>query len=666
MNQKLDKKQPLPPRRGMLVGLLLLAFVPAVWFFRSPTVSANKPRCIILISIDTCRADYLSCYGYSRQTTPNIDQIAEEGIVFKNALAPIPLTLPAHCSMLTGTYPLYHGVHDNLDYSFAQFNTTIAEILRTRGYATAAIVSSFILDRQFGTNQGFDNYNDKFEHPTGPGEALQRRGDEASRFARAYLEQHRDEPFFLFLHYFDPHDAYIPPEPFASEYADNLYAGEIAYTDHCIARVIDKLKSLDLYDSSLIIILGDHGEALTDHGETYHGYYIYQSTVRVPFIIRPPKCRKPKAVNSIVSLVDVVPTILGYLGIDIPAHVQGQDLSAFSAGKIPVKNNRYVYCESFEGTKYGCNPLLGLADERFKYIETTRQELYDLTHDPLEENNLVNKEQKRALLMQNRLQEMMSRLILVQPADAKAEIDDQTRTRLESLGYVGSAPVDTTLELDPNKPDPKDLLTYSEYMNQISRLVMYHRFDQVKSICEKMLRDFPHLPHAYLELGRVNFKQREFEKSILNNSSFLARVAQMDAQQSGTFPFYPPKPIFEAHQMLGSAHYQLQRYDKAVEHYSAALLIRPDRPDMHNNIAVAYFNIGDLDRAVKHWTEALRLAPDRPDVHDNIAIVLYKQGRVDQAIAHWNEALRLKPGWTEVSNKLNAALLEKSRSSNGD
>jgi len=643
-----------------VVLLLLLMGTVGIWFGWSSGRFAKKVRHIILISIDTCRADYLSCYGFRRKTTPNIDAVAEEGIVFKNALAPIPLTLPAHCSMLTGTYPLYHGVHDNHDYSFAEFNTTIAEILRNSGYSTAAIVSSFVLDKKFGISQGFDSYNDKFERPIGPGKSLQRRGDEASRFACSYLDQHQNDPFFLFLHYFDPHDAYIPPEPFASEYADNLYAGEIAYTDHCIAQVIDKLKSLGLYDSSLIIIVGDHGEALGDHGEAYHGYYIYQSNVRVPFIVRPPKCRKPKVINNIVSLVDVVPTILGYLGVDVPPYIQGEDLSAFSADKTPVKNDRYVHCESFEGTKYGCNPLLGLVDQRFKFIETTRPELYDLTQDPLEQNNLVKKEEKRARLMQDRLQEMMSQLIGGESADARAQMDDQTRTRLESLGYVGTAPIDTTLELDRTKPDAKDLIGCHEYMSQISRLVLHKRFDEAKTICDKMLRDFPHMPHTYLELGRVTFKKRQFKQSVLHNSRYLAMVAQPDAQHSNNFAFYPQKPIFEAHEMLGSSYYQLQRYDKAVEHYSAALLIRSDRPDMHNNIAVAYFNLGDLDHAVKHWTEALRLAPNRPLLHYNLGLVSYKQGRIDQTIAHWNEALRLKPDWTEVRNKLNEVLREKS------
>jgi len=269
----------------VLFVLLLVVGIGVVWFLLS---SRSSIRNVILISIDTCRADHLSCYGFGRKTTPNIDAIAQEGILFENALTPIPLTLPAHSSMLTGTYPLYHKVRDNLNHRLAESNISIAEILREHGYTTGAIVSTFVLDVQFGLSQGFDSYNDQFEEPVGPREDKERRGSEASRFACIYLEEHRDEPFFLFLHYFDPHTDYEPPEPFASEYSDDLYAGEIAYVDHCLAQVIYKLKSLDLYDSTLIIIVGDHGEGLGEHGEAEHGYFIYEGMMKVPFIIRSP------------------------------------------------------------------------------------------------------------------------------------------------------------------------------------------------------------------------------------------------------------------------------------------------------------------------------------------------------------------------------------------
>ncbi len=213
-------KKPFPLRKYALLAVV----VGAVWFLLKSYFWPKEIRHIVLISIDTCRADYLGCYGYSRKTSPNIDAVAAEGILFNHAVAPVPLTLPAHCSMLAGTIPPYHGVHHNIGYRLDESNTTIAEILRGNGYTTGAIVSSFVLDAQFGLDQGFDTYNDHFVEPVPFSDRNERRGGEASRFASAWLEKHQNEPFFLFLHYYDPHFPYDPPEPFASAFADDLYA----------------------------------------------------------------------------------------------------------------------------------------------------------------------------------------------------------------------------------------------------------------------------------------------------------------------------------------------------------------------------------------------------------------------------------------------------------
>ena len=659
MSETLKKRQTFPRRHLILLGLVLLVVVGAVWFFCSPGVSPREIRRVILISIDTCRADYLSCYGYPHKITPNIDVIAQEGILFTNTLTPMPLTLPAHSSMLTGTYPLYHGVHDNIDHVLAESNVTIAEILREHGYTTGAIVSTFILDGQFGVGQGFDSYNDRFVQPVGPSEDKERRGEEASRFACSYLAEHRDEPFFLFLHYFDPHTVYNPPEPFASEYADDLYAGEIAYSDYCIGQVIDKLKELDLYDSTLIIIVGDHGESLGEHGEAEHGYYVYQCTARVPFIIRPPGNRNPKRIDSIVSLVDVVPTILSYLEIPIPAHVQGKDLSVYSRRKPPSDPKRYVYIESLTPTKYGCNPLLGLVSERWKYIETTRAELYNLPKDPLEENNLVEKEAKLARFMQGQLQEMITQLTGAELANSRLVMDEKTRRIFESLGYVGTAAVNTGVGIDRSKPDPKDLIGYHTYRVRIATLMYQERLDEAKTVCEKMLVEWPHIPNTHLEFGCVTFKKGEFAESIAHNLRYLALIKQREVQHPESPAFNHKKPTLMAHNNLGGAYHKLGMLDKAVEHYSAALHIEPDRPDVHNNLGVVYFELGEFDKAIKHWREVLRLEADWLQVYDNLAIVLYKQGRIDEAIAHWTEALRLKPDWTELRNKLEKVIQQR-------
>ena len=194
----------------------------------------KKVRNVVLISIDTSRADHFSCYGYSLRTTPNIDGLARKGIVFTNTYTPVPMTLPAHSSMLTGTLPPYHGVHDNIDYKLGKSNVTLAEILHRNEFTTCAIIGAFVLDSLFGLSQGFDYYNDRFERPFVANNCAQRRGGETTRFAMEWLEKHKSERFFLFLHYFDPHIDYMPPEPFASRFPDNLYAGEIAYTDYCI------------------------------------------------------------------------------------------------------------------------------------------------------------------------------------------------------------------------------------------------------------------------------------------------------------------------------------------------------------------------------------------------------------------------------------------------
>ena len=580
-----------------------------------------------------------------------------------NTITPIPLTLPAHSSMLTGTYPLYHGVHDNLDHVLAESNVTIAEILREQGYTTGAIISTFILDSQFGVSQGFDSYNDRFVQPVGLHEDKERRGEEASFFACKYLQEHRDEPFFLFLHYFDPHTEYNPPEPFASAYADDLYAGEIAYSDYCIGQVIDKLKELGLYDSTLLVIVGDHGEGLGEHGEAEHGYYIYQCTARVPFIMRSPGHRRPKRIDSIVSLVDVVPTILGYVGVDVPAEVQGRDLSGYFGGKADAEERRYTYCESFTATKYGCNALLGLVGERWKYIDTTRPELYDLVQDPHEGKNLVEREVNRAGFMRDELRELVDKLVSNGGSDSRVELDEKSRRLFESLGYVGTAVVNTGVGIDRSKPDPKDLIGFHEHKTKIGYLIYHKRFAEAKAVCEKMLEEWADMPDTHLELGRVCFKKGEFAEAIVHNSRYLALISQPDVQHPESLAFDPKKPALTAHKNLGGAYHKLGLLDKAVEHYTAALDIRPDRPDVHNNLGVVYFELGELDKAIEHWREVLRLEADWTQVYDNLAIVLYKQGKIEEAIAHWTEALRLKPDWIEVREKLNKVIQQAKRAS---
>lgn len=315
--------------------LLLLGLLGGVgWFFRRARPATRGTPNVILISIDTCRADHLSCYGDSRNTTPHMDAFAREGMLFTNVISPVPITLPAHSSMLTGTNPPYHGAHDNIAYQLAESNVTLAEALREHGYETAAFVASFVLDPRFGISQGFETYDAQFHSKPGVQRFLsQRPAGAVNRVVTTWLGEEPAQPFFLFVHYYDPHYPYTPPEPFASQFADDLYTGEIAYVDSCIGELLGTLGRLAPYDSALIIITGDHGEGLGDHSETRHGYFIYHTTTKVPLIVKFPERREPNRVDEVVGLVDIVPTILEYVGAPIPPEVRGESLCPYLVNK---------------------------------------------------------------------------------------------------------------------------------------------------------------------------------------------------------------------------------------------------------------------------------------------------------------------------------------------
>ena len=474
---------------GFFVFLVILAGVG--WFFHRFGSTNKNIRNVVLISIDTCRADYLSCYGYPRNTTPNIDTLASEATVFENAISPIPITLPAHSSMLTGTIPPYHGVHDNGDYRLDDSNVTLAEILKQKGFTTGGIISAVVMDSMFGIDQGFDTYNDRFEEERVAVSIITERiGAEASRFAVTWLQQHKNDKFFLFLHYFDPHAEYVPPEPFASKFKHNPYAGEVAYTDHCIGLVLNKLKELGLYESTLIVITSDHGEMCLEHGELTHGYFIYQSALKVPLIFKLPGKVKPRRIKDIVGLIDITPTICSLLGVEMPSQVHGVDLSAYIKGHQPKVQDRYVFCECFTATKYNGNSLLGVVTDRWKYIQTTRPELYDIVKDPHETNNLINELPHQGRILQDRLKQILEKAARKDEMNDKVELDNENRKQLESLGYVADGIVED-FDFDRTKDDPKDLLDFHNTNMKLLFLLSKKIYDQAEVLAEKLVRQKP-------------------------------------------------------------------------------------------------------------------------------------------------------------------------------
>ena len=657
-------------RYYIIILLLLVSLVFVGRGFLKRVGSQHEIRNVVLISIDTCRADYLSCYGYPRKTTPNIDAVAEEGILFENVISPVAVTLPAHASMLTGTDPIYHGIHDNHDRHLAESNTTLAEMLKDNGFATGAVISAFILDSRFGMDQGFDSYNDRFrEHLTTPSGINERKGAETSRLGIEWLDKHKDEKFFLFMHYYDPHNDYQPPEPFASEYASNLYAGEIAYTDHCIGRVISKLKKLNLYDSTLIVITADHGEMLGEHGALTHGYFIYQGGIRVPLIFKLPGKHKSRVITKRVSLIDIAPTIYGLLGIEVPSVVQGEDLSCgFGRKKLPEKT-RYLYCENLNPTRYNACSLLGIVTDRFKYIQTTRPELYDLIQDPQEKNNLVMNDPQRARILKDKLSQILKQFVYKGESDSKLQLDTEARRRLESLGYVGGG-VDERFDFDQSRDDPKDLINFHKLYIRANTLICAKKFGEAEVLSKKLLSLRPnfwggHFNMAFISQAQGNLAEaiQHLQQSIKlkpdhpESHEKLAKAFQSQGNLDEAVRHYRQALHLighypEAYYGLGSALAAQGKIDEAISQYSRALEFQPDNHFTHFDISLLLLRQGKYDQAVKHFNEALRLKPDWPKAHYEFGSVYYQQGRIELAITHWTEAVRLKPDSTGVLNNL--------------
>ncbi|UCE46536.1 MAG: sulfatase-like hydrolase/transferase [Phycisphaerales bacterium] len=631
----------------LALAVLLIAGV-AIWHHYAPRT--NEIRNVLLISIDTCRADHLGCYGYPLDTTPNIDAIAGEGIVFEYAISPLPYTLPGHCSMLTGTIPPYHGVFDNSDYKLSDGDVTLAELLKAKGYVTAGFVSSFILDSRFGLGQGFDFYDDDFEEASNAMDINQQSGGETTHDVIEWLRTHKDEKNFIFLHYYDPHFTYEPPEPFASRFRNvpppehvktkfeqalfDGYAGEIAYTDHCIGQVIDKLRELGLYDSTMIIITSDHGEMLGQHGEGFHGYFVYQPALRVPLIFKLPRLSKHKRITSTVGLVDIVPTVCSVLGIDLSSPIQGQDLSpCFDSDWLPP-SDRHLFCQSLEPTKYNANSLLGVVTDRYKYIKTTRSELYDLVEDPDELDNIAVEQADQSQKMEEKLRQILQETTR-DKEDGKEHLDDQTRERLESLGYIGGS-VNDDLNFDQGGEDPKDLIEYHVRMMRIGFLIYKQRYDFAESECRQLISERPSFHGPYFNLAKMAVRQGNYAEAVTN----FERVIELRPD------------IVYSYEGLGVAYEAQGQFDKAVLSYVKVMELRPDYVKAYHQMALCFYELGEFREPDKYATAVLKNNPSYVDAAISLADKLLERRQIRLAYEHYLRILELRDDSVTVLNAL--------------
>lgn len=584
----------MPKHLARLTPLLLTLALILFFRFDSLAVCASPSVVdwnVVLITLDTTRADRIGCYGYKAAKTPHIDSLAARGVRFANAYSPVPLTLPAHCSIMTGKYPFVHHVRNNGSYSLIPDQITMAEILKSQGLATSAFVASFTLDSRFGLAQGFDVYDDTFNTR----EALKTYRSEraADRVALSFLNWLREngkKRFFSWVHFFDPHLPYSPPAPFSQEFKSHPYDGEIAFMDQEVGRVITALEDSGLINRTLIILAGDHGEALGEKREVDHGLFIYESTLRVPFIIFGPATPSGgSVVESRVRLVDVLPTILDLLGLSPPRNLSGQSLVPHLRGQ--KTEDLASYAETlYPRENYGWSELLGLADGRWKYILAPKPELYDLADDPGEEKNLVNEQPQTAAQLSRRLAAVIVRK---EPGTRSPgrRVSSEEEMKLRSLGYLGGK---SDLRASGPLPDPKD---------KIEDYILYFRgnlfetrgeFDKAEACFRQVLEMNPDVPWNYVNLGILMAKadrsaegirileegRRRLPGSpvILSHlmAVYLRSGRSADALAAGREILAIDADHFDALYVTGDILARQENWADAVSYFERALRIEPE------------------------------------------------------------------------------------------
>ena len=667
------------PRTTWIVRALSAAVVLAVaawwvvprWLAEPP----QKPN-VILISIDTCRADHLGCYDPARSLTPNIDRFAETATLYANAVAPAPLTLPSHTSMLTGKIPLVHGTHVN-GVLVSSENVTLAEVLGQAGYDTGAIVSAIVLDRRQGLDQGFQTYNDRLVEAGAP--RTERHARTTSQAAMGWLDQRvNQQPFFLFLHYFDPHDPYRAPEGYAERFGPEdaqQYAAEVAYVDHYIGQVLDRIKELGLYESSLIIITADHGEMLGEHGEIDHGFFIYQPAIKVPLIVKLPGQRQPRRVDEAVGLVDIVPTVCSAAGVEPPANIQGRDLLSPRSPQDPgAASERYLYTESMRPLIfYNAHPLSGLVGRRWKYIHSARPELYDLLADPNETNDLTQSQPDQAMLMSRRLRALFSDLADRAVRAEQADLDSRTREMLAGLGYAGAG---RRMEMvyDVDGDDAKDLIDYhNAFTYDLLDLRREGKNAEAIELCRKLVAQRPQATQSHASLGNLLELAGRNEEALVHYSrcveldpnepmirvargDLYARMGQIDDALADYQEALTLDPGYIEANMSVAQMYLLQgQPDKAAHAYQAVVATRPGHVRALLNLASLYVDHLDApDKALSPAKRAVDLTPANPRALATYGWVLAKIGRPHEALTYLRSAVDQAPtvtghywlGWT--------------------
>jgi arylsulfatase A-like enzyme/tetratricopeptide (TPR) repeat protein len=629
---------------------------------------------VLLITLDTLRADHVGAYGSTLGTTPAIDALAARGVRFDAASSAVPLTLPSHATILSGLLPLHHGVRNNGVGSFPENRETLATVFSAGGYRTAAFTAAFVLDHRFGLNRGFSTYDDEIPRDPNAGDHLEaeRRGDVVADRVIAWLKQEDARPFFAWVHLYDAHAPYAAPEPFASRLASSPYDGEIAFVDQQVQRILAALDARGQRERTIVVIAGDHGEALGEHGELTHGLLLYEPTLHVPLIIAAPQVSKAGVVKAPVSLADVAPTVAALAGVALPPEVDGRSLADAIAGKetLPVAN---IYAETEYPTIFGWSALSSLRRGESKFISSPHPELYDLSRDAHEARNLYTTERRTMRTLADGLTAL--RATAVASTAAKAP-DAETLAKLASLGYVGALP-SRALE---NAPDPKTMVPLFRKFEQATWAMTAKKYGEAAVFLEELLRQDAQNPVFRSTLAKVERQRGNATRAIeLYRESVAFAPDDAQAWYSLAAAFQEAGDLRhageavrealrrdaknpDAHNVLGIIFSGENKPEQALAEFQQAVAMDPRNARIYNNIGNAFRALGQMAGAEAAFRRSIELAPAYADPLNGLAALSIDQNRFPEAIAALDRALEIAPDHLEA--RLNRAVAQQLNGNN--
>ncbi len=620
---------------ALAVVLVLLFVVRRPGEVKSEGTASGQGLNVLLITLDTTRPDHLGSYGARGVGTPNLDRLAAEGVRFADAYCQVPLTLPSHASILTGEYPFRHGVHNNGNYALAADKTTLAEVLRDRGYDTAAFTASFSVDSRFGLDQGFAVYDDDFRTGS-PFKPLnsERRADAVFSSFSSWLAGRTAGRFFAWVHFYDPHQPYDPPAEFGSKYADRPYDGEIAYMDKYVGEVVRLLDEKGLLADTLVVIAGDHGEAFGEKVEKGHGIFIYDNVLRVPLIMSCPKVLPAGlAPAGPVRLIDIVPTVLDILKLEAPAGwaIDGRSLLPLIKGR--KDEPRDVFIESlYPRENWGWSELIGIISGGWKYIEAPRRELYDLAGDPAEERNMYDGDQARAREMKGRMEKALASA--AGAVSGKRELTPAEQETLRSLGYVQFAGGS-----GGTYPDPKDRMDDLRLYQKAGEYEAAGNFAVSAGIYEELIGRYPKVADNYVNLALALARQMKFDPAVAALKKGIEAVPGSEVLLT----------------RLGHTFLVMEKLPEAMEAMQQALAVNPRSMDALTVSALIYERWGRLDDAMTSLKKGLEVEPENEFLRLTLARELGMTGKLDEAIRAFADLVRDFPDEPLYSQNLGIA-----------